>query len=46
MVSDVAVTLRGVDLEGRSALPELDWGAWALTAERLASGGDVAAAAT
>jgi hypothetical protein len=45
MISEVAATLRGVGPDARSALSELDWDAWALTAERLARGGDLGAAA-
>jgi hypothetical protein len=45
MVSEVSATLHGVGPDARSALPELDWDAWALTAERLARGGDVGAGA-
>ncbi len=41
MLSTVAATLREAGPEARSAFPELDWSAWALTEERLTDGGDV-----
>jgi uncharacterized protein with HEPN domain len=45
MISEVTATLHGVAPDARSALPELDWDAWALTGERLARGSDLGAAA-